>query len=51
MEKPKSKYERPHEWVLLAKSMDTEGAYKDELLHEILQESKDQYKRTADIRE
>ena len=42
---PKTNYERLHEWVLLAKAIDTEDAYQDELFHEILQESKKEITR------
>ncbi len=45
IEEPKTNYERLHELVLLAKSIDTEDAYKDELFHEILQESKEEITR------
>ena len=42
---PKTNYERLYELVLLAKSIDTKDAYKDELFHEILQESKEEITR------
>ena len=39
---PKTNYVRLHELVLLAKSINTEGAYKDPLFIEILRESEDE---------
>ena len=39
---PKTNYERLHELVLLAKSINTEGAYKDPLFKEILKEGEEE---------
>ena len=42
IEEPKTNYERLHELVLLAKSIDTEGAYQDPLFIEILKEGEEE---------
>ena len=42
IEEPKTNYERLHELVLLAKSINTEGAYKDPLFIEILKEAEEE---------
>jgi hypothetical protein len=42
IEEPKTKHERLYELVLLAKSIDTDGAYKDPLFIEILKEAEEE---------
>ena len=42
IEEPKTNYERLYELVLLAKSINTEGAYKDTLFIEILKEAEEE---------